>query len=1052
MRVLSLSAQLAVSALVFALSACRPDPQPAAITIDDDPPRAEVPTPVARPSSAGHQAHWTNRTNRTSLTAYRTVAAAIPERAPTALTWFWERGEARLAFLRTASAERKEELFYLTTSGDEWSSPLAVPEGTFRPRGLLGVTALSSGTPMAVVLGDNTDYAAVYGPAEPAHADPALIDLQNRNRRLFYRFVSTPRWTEPLPIAGSLGALFGSLAAGPDRRAYLVFARDLDNSDATSSDRDLYFVYYDGRAWHPTTRLTEDPGREYALETRYLGDQVLAVWTRDADGDLDTTGDRTLHYAAFGADGAPLSPPGLVTPATYDRPRAILGAVGGQPTLLFEGNPERPDGPRPLLEARWAAGWSEPADTGLSVGRVTRGSLFDHQGQALLVFEDGNNLVGATRDASGWHSSGLVQGFDASGAVVSEAVYSLTAEAELDVVVATSAPRGATGAPALDIRRARLPLHADLSVEPIVPTDASLIVGATVRLPVVVRNRGYLASGAFRLLVRDGEHVIGELSAADGLTPGQEQRFELPVEISRPHLDLVAEVRAPARELETDNNRQRVTLVARPDFEIAKLERQGATLRASVRDRKGVATSPVNVDFSLVAAGVATVIGSATYDPNFDVPVELEYPPLQTLTGPFSIIAKVNSTTKVVEDSYTNNLATFVYAPQVDFVISELSVSSEAIRVTLVNQGDAPAPSVALLLTTSPELAASPAPIDGTAPLYFAEVPLQDGRGSLELPPSSSISSEPFLYGVVNPYGEVSERNRNNNTARTSTHPPRTRRATLYAMTTLDLGPNSQVVGDVAVRNATSEHPPRSLTLAPGAMIDGSARADRIDLAPGSLISQDATYNQIDRRPNATIGGRASSPLPLPVVVAVPATPPIAPGQQAITVPRGSTLTLAEGAYAGVCVGCSNGGGRGTTRLLLAGGTYHFASLTLGAGAELQCSSPCEVRVAGDFTTGPQTTAGSAATALTLFVAGARAEIGPHGGLAGTLTAPSARLRVAADAALTGSVIAKEIDLGPRVQVQGERMARATIAPLGAAISSQRSDRPSPQTARRGSP
>lgn len=164
-------------------------------------------------------------------------------------------------------------------------------------------------------------------------------------------------------------------------------------------------------------------------------------------------------------------------------------------------------------------------------------------------------------------------------------------------------------------------------------------------------------------------------------------------------------------------------------------------------------------------------------------------------------------------------------------------------------------------------------------------------------------------------------------------------------------------------------------------------------------------------------------------------------------------MTLAAGSYAEVCVGCSNGGGRVvTTRLLLAGGVYHVASLTLGAGAELQCTAPCEVRITGDFTTGPQSKAGSAATVLTLFVAGARAELGPHGELIGTLTAPSARLRASADAVLTGRFIASAIDLGPRAQVLGERQARATHAPLNAAISSQRSERPTAKTSRRGSP
>jgi hypothetical protein len=120
------------------------------------------------------------------------------------------------------------------------------------------------------------------------------------------------------------------------------------------------------------------------------------------------------------------------------------------------------------------------------------------------------------------------------------------------------------------------------------------------------------------------------------------------------------------------------------------------------------------------------------------------------------------------------------------------------------------------------------------------------------------------------------------------------------------------------------------------AKLTGSARADTMVLGERSHISGTATFNQ--RSGSGTVGS-SSSPLALPLSIAIPTLPAISPGTQAIAVTASQTQTLSEGAYGTVSL--ANGNGGIPTQLLLSGGLYALTQLTLGTDARVKCQAPC---------------------------------------------------------------------------------------------------------------
>lgn len=926
------------------------------------------------------QAFWLNRVNRLGLASYQQLAAPLLGQAPGGLVWFTDGGERRLGFMRRGDTTSPPELYSVVPEGEGWSSPLAAQLPSFLMHVLVDLTTLSSGRAMSLMVGDDTDYEQVVGrSADGSRAsisDAELIHLQHRSRRLYSSFAKSAAagggWSKPLAIGGSFGALFGVLEAGPGQRAFAVFVRDLDGVHETVSDRDLYLAAFDGTRWGEAIRLTEDPASELAIETTFLGEELVVAWVRDGDADLETSGDRTVMAATFSFDGSPLRAAAPITATTYQRPWPILGALGGRPVLLFAGDGAEGAGPHPLLQSRLDVEWSPPAPTGLVVGSLVHGSIFTHGDATVLVYEDDSNLVAATSRGGAWHSAGAVQRYGASGARLAEAAYVLDDQARL-WIAATASGRGddEVELPAA-VFHLRVPLHADLGVGEILSEPHRLELGQQVTLRVPVRNQGYLYSGAFAITVSDGGDVLASSHQGDGLYPGEERTVELTFAMARPHyrLEVAVQASAPAPELEQDNNRKAVTVAVLPDFAVS-VERAGDVVTAVVRDLKSVATTPVNVDFSLIEGDAITELAQRTFDPNAALPISLEVPGLGARSTPYSIAVRVNDRSSVVEQDHGNNLATYVHRPSADFVLDELAISDELVKVVVRNAGASTVDRVALLVTADPELATSPEPLPGVPPIALEEVTLHDGLGTLELP-RGALDGHPgyFLYAVANPYGAVAERHRDNNSKQitrvaAATAPPLPPLSpALYATSRVSLGSGVMVRGAIGVREAAgASSPPRpSVDVAADARVEGEIRADSVRLGSRVAVVGSVLHNTLIAMPDATISGAATRPLALPVVAEVPAQPANAPGSGRVVVPRGGMRVLTAGAYGELCVGCGSSaasagdqaGGEEplgvmaaapSSHLILVGGVYDLRVLRLAENARVNCATVCELRV-----------------------------------------------------------------------------------------------------------
>lgn len=144
-----------------------------------------------------------------------------------------------------------------------------------------------------------------------------------------------------------------------------------------------------------------------------------------------------------------------------------------------------------------------------------------------------------------------------------------------------------------------------------------------------------------------------------------------------------------------------------------------------------------------------------------------------------------------------------------------------------------------------------------------------------------------------------------------------------------------------------------------------------------------------------------------------------------VVVASGSTRELKQGAYGPVRL--VSGLAYQPTRLVLAGGEYHFRSLDLGDSARIECSTPCSVRVVGRVSAGAYTFVGpresSCANAADVrlvtsardrFQHGARSSamsFGDYAEIDARLRAPYGTLSVGVDATGKADLFAKAIQL-----------------------------------------
>lgn len=245
----------------------------------------------------------------------------------------------------------------------------------------------------------------------------------------------------------------------------------------------------------------------------------------------------------------------------------------------------------------------------------------------------------------------------------------------------------------------------------------------------------------------------------------------------------------------------------------------------------------------------------------------------------------------------------------------------------------------------------------------------------------------------------------------------------LVVSNSIHLDQRAQVTGDVAARVASPGpvlYQNAELGLANDARINGNARADTIYLGnTASTISGTGGYNS--RSVTGTIVGAVQTPLSLPLAITMPTMPTVSPGTTVITVNANTTVTKAAGAYAAVTVNGGNGGG--TSKLILSGGTYHFASIEVQPHARLECSADCEIRVNGRVAIGSNSFIGASGAGLApsnmrLVVKGANSSpffalnVEPDSRIEAFVFAPNGTTKFNARVVARGKVVGKDVYYG----------------------------------------
>jgi hypothetical protein len=147
---------------------------------------------------------------------------------------------------------------------------------------------------------------------------------------------------------------------------------------------------------------------------------------------------------------------------------------------------------------------------------------------------------------------------------------------------------------------------------------------------------------------------------------------------------------------------------------------------------------------------------------------------------------------------------------------------------------------------------------------------------------------------------------------------------------------------------------------------DGHVAIGKVIVAPKIVVQPRTTVGNLDANQITATGATTGTRAPFQAPPTTPSPGPVTAGTTPISVPVGQSVTLVAGQYGAVAVS-------GT--LVLAGGTYQIASLTLDNDAHLVANASAVVRVAGGVTARDRVHVGPAAGLhardLRLEVAGA---------------------------------------------------------------------------------
>jgi hypothetical protein len=211
---------------------------------------------------------------------------------------------------------------------------------------------------------------------------------------------------------------------------------------------------------------------------------------------------------------------------------------------------------------------------------------------------------------------------------------------------------------------------------------------------------------------------------------------------------------------------------------------------------------------------------------------------------------------------------------------------------------------------------------------------------------------------------------------------------------------------------------------------------DTVVLKPLSQVYK--VYNNQLLASIGAIFSQSITPLSLPVVNNLPTLPTINPGSTDITVPVNGSQTLSPGRYKNITL-------RTNSSLILTGGVYQFASLSLADQSRVVATAPVELRIAGRLVTGfnasivPSANSGLDGRAIIIYVAGINSKngklselpkaayIGLNNTLTATLVVPNGTLWVDFGNTVHGALIAKDVIVGGGTKVWLENAFRPAV-------------------------
>ena len=702
---------------------------------------------------------------------------------PRNFTFFHDENLGLNLFFQYVHDNSPDRICYVTGNDTIWSAPINLSLEGWNNACLGDIKVLENGTPMMVLVGDDTDYSKIFDLSQVSqNADmdevfeklgldqDRLFEMANGNMRLFSSFLINGEWQEPVPIPGTYGASKPVLAAGGDNSAIVVYYVDADKNIETVNDVDLYANIYHRGTWQNPVRLTENDKLEYNAQAVYVNDRYLIVWGSDEDSDLSTTDDKLLRHSIVGYDGSIIVDNESVINDYQDNAFPILGLFNDRAALLWSSETvSAVDARRPVWQCEYYHGWGLKQKTNLLNVMQGSGSLTQVEDKLVFIYQETGVLQAAVNEGDGWYSNGQIMNLNTLDIDSMDAACFTDENGTLHV--------GLIGfVPGIDrdydneydgIYYLQRSLLTDLAVKNLFVTPRKKMIGSEIKIEFDVKNEGYFKSNVYSVQVIKNNEVIDTLNG-EGLHSGSSQTYAYKTIIDKPALNFGLKVISDSNESNPDNNIADFPVQLEPDYKVRSVQYQNNIITARIIENKGIAAPPVSVDFYLNRDSeddVSELIGSSTYDPVEDSPVELSWLD-STVTGPFQITVEVNNTRVVEEDDYSNNKNSYIFNPLPDFVITSFLTANENIHVNIENIGNKDADTVDLLITDDPEIAVSDEDSSQSGEIhYYQEIDLDQSQvRNLKIQYADLAEHlNKKLYAIVNPYNNTTESNLNNN-------------------------------------------------------------------------------------------------------------------------------------------------------------------------------------------------------------------------------------------------------------------------------------------------